>query len=163
MKKLALCLIFVLCAVACKSKAPESEPLPSSSPAASSPSPSLPAPPSVPSPAPTQATTPAQGPTCADEATKDLVLQIADKDVERKFGPDPVATYTHTIENIREAGTDKETGKVSCEADLIRSPTSSTGKKYNDQVFPIGYTSEMTTEGKQYVTVFGLNAKPISR
>lgn len=140
MQKPVLCLILVLSASAvCESKAAESKLTPP------------------------QLTAKTQSRKCADQATKALVLQLADKDVKQKFGPDPAATYIHAIENIRVAGTDKETGEVFCKADLIRSPTSSSGKRYRDQVFPIRYSSEMTTEGNQYVTVFGLNARPSSR
>ncbi|MFH0926923.1 MAG: hypothetical protein V1872_15035 [bacterium] len=88
-------------------------------------------------------------PNCNDTIIKDTVISIA----FQQYGSDAVqlgiTPERFSVENIR-TKTKEEKG-CTCGADLIINLGSMKKK------IPIGYVSELTDDGKPYVTVYGLN------
>jgi hypothetical protein len=97
-------------------------------------------------------------PKCGDASTKKMVVDILRENVF--YDTDYLKYHVLDIKNIRTKGTDKDTGKQSCEAEIDAQITwlkntsdKVEGKKeaspLNGQT--ITYTSEITSEGKHFV------------
>lgn len=66
-------------------------------------------------------------------------------------GAEALKSLQYRLENIIMTATDKDTGGVSCKADLVGEATG-----LGSATQPITYTVEKTSEGKLYATVWGL-------
>lgn len=115
-------------------------------------------------------------PKCDEKSTKGIVFDIASK----RFVSDESVNHTFDLVNIVNDGTDKETGKCKCQGELehtlkFSDPNNPIAKqldwmsknnteakgvafvKVDDNTFIIthiiSYTSSLTTDGKQYVSV----------
>lgn len=98
-------------------------------------------------------------PKCGDSKTKDLVVEIL---TDNGFKSDEYTKVVLNLDAIRTSGVDKDTGKNSCEGQLnvektvIKSrgwgATDVEGYKTTDKK-NLQFTSELTSEGKHYVSV----------
>ena len=92
-------------------------------------------------------------PKCGDTETKNLVMQIADQEMEKQMGAEVARMFTYSLGAIRTTSTNEQTGAHKCACELSIT-ASNTGKTTETS---ITYTVEITDEGdKFYVTVFGL-------
>lgn len=88
-------------------------------------------------------------PTCSQQETIDLVLQIA-REHRSVAMLQKIHNATLSLDAIRTVDTNSQTGAHSCEAEFLI-----TSVRFN-QKFDITYKSEVTDDKRHYVTVFDL-------
>ena len=92
-----------------------------------------------------------EAPNCSDSDTKDLVIQIAEGELEKSMSKEKIETLELSVENIRTKNVNEKVGSFECAADFkITGPGGSSS-------LPITYTSELANDGDEfYVNVYGL-------
>lgn len=89
-------------------------------------------------------------PGCSDSETKDLVIEIADRELAKQVGAERAKSVSWELTAIRTTDKNEKTGAFECAADM---EVSGPGGKNSS---PITYTVEATDDGDFYVNVFGL-------
>lgn len=94
-------------------------------------------------------------PDCNDRETRDLVLEISNEEVIKRFGRELASITGLSLESVRTTNTNEKTGANSCAADLRIKQNSHNFNQ--NRTAPITYTVELANDGDDfYVTVYGL-------
>lgn len=92
-----------------------------------------------------------EAPSCSDDATQELVIQISKDELRKQVGQEIASLVTLELTAIRTTDFNKKTGSQECAAELVFSGQN--GKNSID----ITYKSELVdNEEEFYVTVYGL-------
>ncbi|ABN60158.1 hypothetical protein [Shewanella baltica] len=92
-----------------------------------------------------------EAPSCSDDETQGLVIQISKDELKKQVGQGVVDLVTLELTGIRTTDFNEKTGAQECAAELVFS-----GKNGKDSI-DITYKSELVdNEDQFYVTVYGL-------
>lgn len=91
-----------------------------------------------------------EAPECNDSETKELVIQITNRELVKKYGQETADLIKLSIKNIRTTNKNESVGSYKCVADIEAVNPNQTN------IVPITYTSQLANDGDEfYVQVYG--------